>query len=476
MQAAGISWRLYQNLPDNFTDNPLAGFVNYRVANEQRGNLANGAPYPVWKPDDDLLNPLLKGVSNTMPDKGFLEALREDVIAGTLPQVSWIVAPANFSEHPGPSSPVQGGWYMQEVLDTLTANEEVWSKTVLIINFDENDGFFDHLPPPTPPTLLDGEQQGGCTLDMRGEYHSDNRPYGPGPRVPALIVSPWSRGGWVNSQVFDHTSVLRFIEARFGVREENISAYRRAICGDLSSAFNFSNPNDEKLPNLPKVTKAQANDLVKQQQQLAQLSPPAEDQQLAPRQMMGVRPSRALPYELHVNAEQSGGRLSIKMSNTGEQGALLHVYDKLQLEATPRRYALASQETMVDDWSVSSTAGYDIWLIGPNGYHRAFTGEGTEGSKAQVSACYDLTQPALLLTLTNLLDEALTLTLDNTVYLGDVLTMELAPRQVLEQRIELAGQGNWYDVTVRYGERWRRRYAGRIETGQHGISDPMMGI
>lgn len=476
LQEAGVSWRVYQNLPDNFTDNPLAGFVNYRIANEQRGNQPNGAPYPAWKPEDDQFIPLLKGVSNTMPDRGFLDALREDVAAGTLPQVSWIVAPADFSEHPGPSSPVQGGWYTQEVLDALTSNEELWSKTVLIINFDENDGFFDHLPPPTPPTLLDGEIQGGCTLDTRGEYHTDNRPYGPGPRVPALIVSPWSRGGWVNSQVFDHTSVLRFIEARFGVEEENISPYRRAICGDLSSAFNFSNPNDEQLPNLPKVTKAQANILVRQQQKLDQLSPPAEDQQQVPRQTMGVRPSRALPYELHVNAEQYSDRLSIKMSNTGEQGALLHIYDKLKLDAVPRRYALASQETMEDDWSVSTSAGYDVWLIGPNGYHRSFTGAGDEESKARVSVCYDLTQPALLLTLTNLMDEPLTLTLDNSVYLGGVMTLELTPNQVLDQRVELAGQGNWYDVTVRYGERWQRRYAGRIETGQHGVSDPMMGI
>ena len=476
LQEAGVSWRVYQNLPDNFTDNPLAGFVNYRIANEQRGNQPNGAPYPAWKPEDDQFIPLLKGVSNTMPDRGFLDALREDVAAGTLPQVSWIVAPADFSEHPGPSSPVQGGWYTQEVLDALTSDEELWSKTVLIINFDENDGFFDHLPPPTPPTLLDGEIQGGCTLDTRGEYHTDNRPYGPGPRVPALIVSPWSRGGWVNSQVFDHTSVLRFIEARFGVEEENISPYRRAICGDLSSAFNFNNPNDEQLPNLPKVTKAQANILVRQQQKLDQLSPPAEDQQQVPRQTMGVRPSRALPYELHVNAEQYSDRLSIKMSNTGEQGALLHIYDKLKLDAVPRRYALASQETMEDDWSVSTSAGYDVWLIGPNGYHRSFTGAGDEESKARVSVCYDLTQPALLLTLTNLMDEPLTLTLDNSVYLGGVMTLELTPNQVLDQRVELAGQGNWYDVTVRYGERWQRRYAGRIETGQHGVSDPMMGI
>jgi phospholipase C len=75
------------------------------------------------------------------------------VLDGKLPQVSWIVAPATYSEHPGPSSPVQGGWYIQEVLDALTASPEVWSKTVFIVNFDENDGYFDHMPSPAAPSL-----------------------------------------------------------------------------------------------------------------------------------------------------------------------------------------------------------------------------------------------------------------------------------------------------------------------------------
>ena len=71
---------------------------------------------------------------------------------GSLPQVSWIVATAEGSEHPGPSSPAQGADYTSKVLDALTANPDVWSKTVLIINFDENDGFFDHVPPPAAPS------------------------------------------------------------------------------------------------------------------------------------------------------------------------------------------------------------------------------------------------------------------------------------------------------------------------------------
>ena len=67
-------------------------------------------------------------------------------------------------------------------------------------------------------------------------------PIGLGFRVPAIVVSPWTAGGYVNSDVFDHTSLIRLIEARFGVREPNISSWRRRTCGDLTSVFRFSAP------------------------------------------------------------------------------------------------------------------------------------------------------------------------------------------------------------------------------------------
>ncbi|MFS2054782.1 phosphocholine-specific phospholipase C, partial [Variovorax sp. CT11-76] len=269
LQEAKVSWIVYQNMPENFGDNPLAGFKQYRLANEASGKpVSNDGPSPVYDPaSDDARNPLYKGIANTMGDGGFLEQFRQDIRNGKLPQVSWIVAPATYSEHPGPSSPVQGGWYIQETLDALTAVPEVWSKTVLLINFDENDGYFDHYPSPAAPSINpDGTPAGKTTLPvdaLKPEYFNhpkppgttgqpapDGRVYGPGVRVPMYVVSPWSRGGWVNSQAFDHTSVLRFIEARFGVKETNISAFRRAVCGDLTSAFNFANPNNETLPTL----------------------------------------------------------------------------------------------------------------------------------------------------------------------------------------------------------------------------------
>ena len=286
LQEAKVSWFIYQNMPDNFTDNPLAGFKQYRQANEASGKpVSNDTASPAYDPaSDDAGNPLYKGIANTMPDGGFLEQFRQDIKNGKLPQVSWIIAPATYSEHPGPSSPVQGGWYIQQALDALTAVPEVWSKTVLLINFDENDGYFDHYPSPAAPSLNpDGTMAGKTTLpesDLAVERFThpkppgtssqpapDGRVYGPGVRVPMYVISPWSRGGWVNSQAFDHTSVLRFIEARFGVKETNISPFRRAVCGDLTSAFNFATPNSQALPTLAGRTTKDAADKLRADQQ-----------------------------------------------------------------------------------------------------------------------------------------------------------------------------------------------------------------
>jgi phospholipase C len=124
----------------------------------------------------------------------------------------------------------------------------VWAKTVLFISFDENDGFFDHVPPPTPPPGAPGEWLTGHPLPPAAA--GIGGPVGLGVRVPLLVVSPFSRGGYVCSDVFDHTSQLRFLETRFGVEVPNLSAWRRATTGDLTSAFDFSKA-DTTVPPLP---------------------------------------------------------------------------------------------------------------------------------------------------------------------------------------------------------------------------------
>ena len=184
---------------------------------------------------------------------------------GKLPAISWLTAPERFSDHP--SSPWYGAWYISEVMDILTRNPEVWKKTIFILTYDENDGYFDHAPsfaaadPKRPET---GGASAGIDTGLEYTYKEDelrqgvaekearSGPIGMGFRVPMIIASPWSRGGWVNSQLFDHTSTLmfleRFVESKFGktVREENISAWRRAISGDLTSVFR---PYDPKEPD-----------------------------------------------------------------------------------------------------------------------------------------------------------------------------------------------------------------------------------
>jgi len=170
-----------------------------------------------------------------------------DVKAGTLPSVSWLLPPLAYSEHPN-SSPESGEWFTSQVLDTLTSNPEVWAKTVVFHMYDENGGFFDHVVPPTPPAGTPGEEITAAAATTEGGGVAG--PIGLGFRVPMIVISPFSRGGYVNSETFDHTSLLRFLEERFDVKVPNLTPWRRSVVGDLTSTLGFSKPNDAK-PTLP---------------------------------------------------------------------------------------------------------------------------------------------------------------------------------------------------------------------------------
>jgi phospholipase C len=496
LQQAGVRWKLYQNLPDNFTDNPLAGFQQYRQANEQAGNKADGSPYPAYRDADDADNPLYKGVANTMPrgnilNPDMLADFADDIRAGKLPQVSWVVAPATYSEHPGPSSPVQGAWYIQEVIKALTADPEVWSRTVLLVNFDENDGFFDHVPPPCAPSLNDdGSMAGKASVNTDSERYSGSAyhdgVFGPGPRVPMYVVSPWSRGGWVCSQTYDHTSVLRFLEARFGVAEPNISAWRRMVCGDLMQAFNFVNPNDETPPTLPERSKIEADGIRLSQGARTQVPVPDEDTQQLPRQATGVKPSRALPYELHATALAESRRVRLLFANSGDAGAVFHVYDRLHLDRNPRRYGVAAGEMIEDDWALDADAGrYDLWVLGPNGWHRHFRGDASQlddrqTAQPEVRACYIPAAAALSLQLINRGAKACRFVISDNAYgSGGPWSYEVAAGATAEPMWSLGAQGNWYDLSIRLDgddpSGFYRRCAGRLETGLPSVSDPAMG-
>ncbi|MDD3444787.1 MAG: phospholipase C, phosphocholine-specific [Zavarzinia sp.] len=496
LEKAGVDWKVYQFLPDNFSDNPLHGFKTYRAASEAIGNSSSGFPYWAYISAYDKRQPLYKGCSNTMPLFGLLEDFKRDIRWGKLPQISWIVAPSNYSEHPGPSSPVQGAWYIQEALDALTAKPEIWAKTALIVNFDENDGFFDHMPSPALFSMnADGTPAGATTMadtagldyerfihpnppGTTGQGTPDGRVYGPGPRVPCYVISPWSKGGWVNSQVFDHTSVIRFLEKRFGVMETNISPYRRTVCGDLMSCFDFVNPNAE-IPTLPSRSKASADTLRVSQDLKEQIPTPDESVQFIPTQAVGTKPSRALPYVLHATAAVTGDTVSITFKNSGTQAAVFHVYDKLHLDRIPHRYMVEAGKELTAGWPVGGDDGaYDLWVLGPNGFHRHFTGDtrlagGSGLANPEVAVTYSPSDNSMILAISNRGSRSCVVTVTANAYENYAVTKTVAAgRRVLIAR-SLQAQGNWYDFTVAIaGTNYARRVAGRMETGRDSVSDP----
>ncbi len=493
LEDAGVSWKVYQNLPDNFGDNSLAGFVAFRAANAARGNGPDGAPFPPYSVDDDAVHPLLKGTSNTMPDGGFMEAFRADIAAGRLPQVSWIVAPEAYSEHPLPSTPVQGASYIENVVDSLTADPDVWARTVLIVNFDENDGYFDHVPPPAPPSIPDDPTTGASTCDASDEYFThpeppgtvdqpepDGRPYGLGPRVPMLVISPWSRGGWVCSEVFDHTSVIRFLEARFGVAEPNISAWRRAVCGDLTSAFDFATPDGDPPPSLPTVGRRRADLERVAQERLDQVAIPDEGAQQRPLQQPGTRPSRPLPYELTITPAVAGGVLRLTLSNQGAAGAVIHAYDRLHLDRVPRRYTIEAGLAVEGSWDVAADGGrYDLWLLGPSGFHRTVVGTVDDAGGPEVVASHAAETSTLSLALSTSGGEPLTFRVRPTAYGGAAPEpVAVSGDAAVVVDWDAAETGGWYDLVVTVDEiaGFERSFAGRLENGRPSVSDPAFGV
>jgi phospholipase C len=162
-----------------------------------------------------------------------------DAINDRLPTVSWLFPSVTQTEHPNfgiAALPAFAEQFLASAIGAVAANPDVRAKTVFIISWDENDGLFDHVPPPTAPP---GTPDESTTLISPGGIHGDGLSLGASFRVGCIIVSPWTAGGWVCGETFDHTSQLRFLEAMTGVEASNISAWRRKTFGDLTSAFRF---------------------------------------------------------------------------------------------------------------------------------------------------------------------------------------------------------------------------------------------
>jgi phospholipase C len=596
LDAAGVSWRVYQNelsVPTglegeqdawlaNFTDNPLEWFDQYHVEfrkthQEYCSRLAARLPAEIaqlraqGRSERELaakekllkyveysqsrsaagtlagLSPLERGLHERafttneddpayrqlsrlryrdgastremdVPKGDPLYRFRKDVENGTLPAVSWLVPSERLSDHPG--SPWYGAWFTAETMNVLTRNPQVWSKTIFILTYDENDGYFDHVPPfvaPQPGNPASGKTSPaiGASLeyfpleqDLKRNPAKEARggPVGLGYRVPLIVMSPWSRGGYVCSQVFDHTSVLQLLERvtsrRAGkeIRETNINAWRRAVCGDLSSAFRPFEDGRNALPFpsrdlfFEQIHRAQFARMPSGYRRLtakdaAEFGQDRRKVDWMPRQEAGIRPSAALPYELAASGALSSDtkRLEITLeARTGmfgksAAGAPFHVYTpgKFQSRADlrTRAYAVTAGEHLSDAWELDGfeNGAYHVRVCGPNGFFREFVGGANDPEiaiKCEYTGSGDIRVWAK-----NRSSGAVTLLVRDEAYGAGTNSMQLPSGEEHFLEIGLTRSHNWYDLSVSltHDTTFLRRFAGRVENGKDGYSDPALG-
>ncbi|MEU1517595.1 phosphocholine-specific phospholipase C [Streptomyces sp. NPDC005811] len=466
LEKAGVSWKIYQDVGDGLDKAGGWGWIQ----DAYRGNYGDNSllyftQYQNAQPGDPLYDKARTG-TDARRGEGFFDRLKADVQGGKLPQISWIVAPEAFTEHPNwPAN--YGAWYVAQVLDALTSDPKVWAKTALFITYDENDGFFDHVVPAFPPASA---AQGRSTVDtgpdvFKGDSGHVAGPYGLGQRVPMLVISPWSKGGYVCSETFDHTSVIRFMERRFGVHEPNISPWRRTVCGDLTSAFDFSR-TDTRPVSLPGTDGYEPPDRVRHPDYVP--TPPAHP--VLPRQERGHRPTRPLKYAPFVDGSANGGagEITLTFASGAQAGAAFLVTSGNRADG-PWSYTTGSGKTVSDTWNPAASGGsYDLTVHGPNGFLRTFRGKG-----AGLEATARHTGDGLELTFTNKTSHAAVLTLTDG-YGGRAASVRVRPGAVVRHRVDLTRSRRWYDITVTAdGDAdFVRRFAGHVENGRPGVSDP----
>lgn len=469
-----------------------------------------------------------------VPKGDFLYQFRKDVETGNLPTVSWLAGAQNLSDHP--SAPWYGSLYLSEILDILTQNPEIWKKTIFIVTFDENDGYFDHIPPfvaPDPRNPATGKCSDGIDTEVEYIYLEDELkeglpkrearggPIGLGFRVPMIVASPWSRGGQVCSQIFDHTSTLQFLEGflehkfqkKFTV--DNISKWRRTVTGDLTTIFN-SGQNKEKgdLPFLQKdafiekiynakfkKTPADFRPLTDEQKNQVNTSPESSD--IMPKQEQGVRPACALPYELYAEGTLSNDKKNLILIMSARKdifgarasGSPFNVFfpgkankgDGQSDDVGSRSYAVIAGDSLKEIIPVSlfENGIYHATIYEPNGFFRECKGQ-QDDPRITVLCEYERKKGVLkklsgnvALQLTNL-----DASHDYTVHITDLAYKNKPVTRILKAGseahtviLDLDKSHRWYDFSVRISgfDHYERRYAGRVENGEPGITDPAMG-
>ncbi|MGI5488079.1 phosphocholine-specific phospholipase C [Microtetraspora malaysiensis] len=471
LTAAGESWRVYQEW-DNYQCNALDYFASFKriarlaLAHTPYRSLHSFYTSIASLPEaerEELIAALEKGVAQLAPSdldayqRGLRRvapgrlaaAFRADVAEGRLPRVSYIVAPEAYSEHPDPSSPAHGAGLIYEILDALAAHPSVWDRTALFLTFDENDGFYDHVPPPLPPEGTEGE-------------FIDGLPIGLGYRVPMTVVSPWTVGGHVCSEVFDHTSTIRFVERWLGVAEPNISPWRRQVAGDLTSAFDFTaGTAAAPAPTAPETGTAVTIPPFR----VRWPATPPTSARLAT-QEPGTRPARPLPYRPEAHAVLTDDGLTLTMIDAGERGSHFALYPYAGEFAFPRHFDVLGAMTLAVPLGPD---GYRLTLTGPNGFRREFAGSRT-GAAARVAVSSTGEDHRLTVTIANPGPVPLTLTLDGLAYGTGRREAVVAAGDVAALDWETAS--GWYDLRLAVAEdpSFHRRLTGHLETGRAGVS------
>jgi len=466
------------------------------------------------------------GKSVQVPKGDVFYQFRKDVEEGNLPMVSWLVAPCNFSDHPG--APWYGAWYVSEALDILTKNPEVWKKTIFLLTYDENDGYFDHMPPFSPPHS--GRPEEGAVpkgMDTAEEYVTadqekvrsgdpqaalDNS-IGLGFRVPLVIASPWTKGGRVCSEVFDHTSSLQFLEYFIAhktgkeVRESNISDWRRLICGNLTSAFHTAGSEKEdhlqmlkRDEHVEQIYSAKdkalpGNFRLLNEADLTSIRQGLRAPDVLPKQEKGVKTACPIPYDLQIMArlDKTSGQLSLQFNVLGNLpktktiGVPFRVYAAVPYGKDERpgrawNFAAREGETTAYVWPLADFGQqYHLKAYGPNGFFQEFKGDRSDPDLSiRVSMEQDKNTGGRMLTFHFFSNQKqdLQIKLSDQAYKradqNILLDKEKAEAHAI---LDLSNSNGWYDYTVQVNgfPAYMQRFAGHVENGKESTSDPYMG-
>lgn len=564
----GIDWRIYQNelwtskLPEGEVDDWLGNYGDNPIEYVSRHNVRLSAYFR--ENGDNTVKPALtaaevqakydklsqrernlidKAFQTNISEKDYLELapftftndqgksetinvpkgdifhqFRKDVDSGKLPTVSWLVAPQRFSDHT--SSPLYGTWYVSEALDILTKNPEVWKKTIFVLTYDENDGYFDHHPPfvvPNPDDASSGKVSAGINFATDFENRKGS-PIGLGYRVPMVIASPWSKGGFVNSQVFDHTSSIMFMEKWLNkktgknIKSNNISDWRRNFCGDLTSAFRPYNGGEIKSPKALKRDAIVAN-IVNAKNKPAQANPTALNKTEiakvnefdsfsaktsihAAKQEDGVKQACALPYQLAVDANLIDNEIEISFQSSKtlfgadveSVGAPFNMSTIASFKGVKGKiwaYGVKAGDTLIERINIEDfdQKAYDLSITGPNGFYRHFLGDKMnphlkiKARAEQNGLVKKRLTGNFVFSIENTGMKTLSIQITDNKYKAPTKCITIKQKSEIEVLLNISKNGNWYDfmITQVGNNLFKHRYAGKIETGQITSSDPFMG-